>query len=382
MKRKAVIGVGIAAYPVSGAGITWLYLQWALGFRELGWDVRLVENLRADKCFDVQWKPCAFEASANRRHWLAVMHRFGFERDATLLLDGKSPDFDGLQRFASDAELVLNISGHLKLPDLATPRARRVYLDLDPAFTQIWAEVYQSDMNFAGHDCFFSVGTRLGREDCRAPTCGIDWQPSLPPVVLSRWPFEPQAEFDRFSTIAHWHGYNWCEWKGEWYKGKSDEFSRFAGLPPRVPRARFEIATEADSLAVEFEAFRTAGWQLTSAPQVCSSLERFGEFVRDSSAEFSAAKGGYVLSQCGWFSDRSVCYLASGRPVVLQETGIGSVLPTGGGFHTFRTMEEAAERCERVARDFRREQQSARDLAEEHFASAKVIGRLLARVGI
>lgn len=141
MPRKVLIGVGIAAYPISGAGISWLYLQWALGFRELGWEVHLVENLRADMCIDNNWKACLFEASANRRHWEGVHQRFGFERDATLLVDGKSDALPALKRFAAESELFLNVSGHFKHPDIATPNARRAYLDLDPAFSQIWAEV-------------------------------------------------------------------------------------------------------------------------------------------------------------------------------------------------------------------------------------------------
>lgn len=381
MPRKAVICVGIAAYPISGAGIAWFYLQWILGFRELGWDVWIVEELRSGKCVDANWKPCAFESSANRRHWESVLRRFGLEDYSSLLVDGKAVNFAEAQRFANDADIFLNISGHFKNRNLPTPRAKRIYLDLDPGFTQIWAEVYKSDMNFAGHDAFFTVGTRLGEEGCRAPTCGIQWQPTLPPVVLKHWPFEPQKTFQKFSTVAHWHGYSWCEWQGEWYKGKSEEFAKFVELPKHV-NAKLEIATEVTTQSGELEAFADAGWNLIEAKGVCDSLENCERYIRESSAEFSAAKGGYIVSQGGWFSDRSVCYLASGRPVVLQETGISHKVPTGTGLHTFRTLDEAAKCCHQVVHNFDAEQRAARKLVEQYFASEVVIPKMLERVGV
>ena len=112
MPRKAVICVGIAAYPISGAGIAWFYLQWILAFRELGWDVCVMEELRSEKRVDTSWKPCAYERSANRRHWETVMRRFSLEECSSLLIDGKAVNFADAQRFANDADIFLNISGH------------------------------------------------------------------------------------------------------------------------------------------------------------------------------------------------------------------------------------------------------------------------------
>ncbi|MGH7265965.1 MAG: glycosyltransferase, partial [Candidatus Rokuibacteriota bacterium] len=186
---KALIGVGVASHPLSAAGNTWASLQWVLGFRELGWEVWMIESLASDRCVDAGWKPSAFPESANGRHWRQVVDRFGLGGSATLLLDGDAASVREAKRFAAGADLFLNISGHFKAPDFRMPRARRVYLDLDPAFTQIWADVYGADMNFTGHDAFFSVGSRLGRDGCLAPTCGIDWLPTLPPVVLTHWRF-------------------------------------------------------------------------------------------------------------------------------------------------------------------------------------------------
>jgi hypothetical protein len=197
---------------------------------------------------------------------------------------------------------------------------------------------------------------------------------------LSRWPYLPQTEFKAFTTVAHWHGYSWCEWQGEWYKGKNEEFHKIVDVPRGV-KAPMAIATECESNREELEPFVQAGWKLLEGPEICRTFEHYEAFLRkDSSAEFSAVKGGYALSRGGWFSDRSVCYLATGRPVVLQSTGIEDVVPAGEGLLIFNTPEEAQAACARVLEDFPGQQKAARRIAEACFDSAKVIAGLLAKI--
>jgi hypothetical protein len=273
----------------------------------------------------------------------------------------------------------VNLSGHFKSRALDFSKALKLYFDLDPAFTQIWAETYGSDMNFKGHDVFFTYGTRLGKEGCRAPTCGIEWKSSLPPVVLKYWPCQPvQSTFEKFSTLAHWQGYKWCEWKGEWYTGKSEEFHKLVQVPRSV-HGKIELATEVEVNAVELQPFVEAGWSLVNGTEISRSFAVHEAYLRESSCEFSAAKGGYVLSQGGWFSDRSVCYLASGRPVVLQGTGIEKTVPTGNGFgfHIFQDTGGAVKTCNQVLDNFEENQRQARRLAEDYFDSHVVIASLL-----
>jgi hypothetical protein len=383
MASTIIIGVGVASHPISASGNTWAFLQWVLGFRELGWNVHVVEHLRSDKCVDPHWKTCAPEQSANLAYWHEMTAAFGIQEQSTLFVDGKPfvGTFPALD-LAEQTDLFLNISGHFPMEILPLRRATKIYLDLDPAFTQIWAEVYKSDMRFGGHDRFFSVGTLLGRPGTVAPTCGLEWLPTLPPVVLSRWPFASGTGTDaegrlRFTTVAHWHGYSWCEWNGHWFKGKSDEFTGFVTLPPRVQGGTFEIATDVEAHADELAPFTENGWNLLNAAAITGELSRHENFVSQSGAEFSAAKGGYVTSKAGWFSDRSVCYLASGRPVVLQDTGIGALLPTGSGLHLVRSVEDAAAACQRVVDHYEEERRAARALAEQHLASDRVIRAML-----
>lgn len=377
MKNKIVIAVGIAGHPIAAAGNSWAFLQWVLGFKEAGWEVWVVESLKSDQLVQSNWSKSTYEQSINKIHWESVMRRFGLENNASLFIDDQTPNLTEAQDFANEADVFLNVSGHFKSKALEFTKAKKVYLDLDPAFTQIWSEVYKSDMNFTGHDRFFTYGSLIGKEGCFAPTCGLEWVGIFPPVVLNYWPCQPlQKEFIKFSTLAHWQGYSWCEWKNKWFTGKSEEFMKLTEMPLRVP-VKFEIATELEANQVELEVFRSNGWNLVSGSQISNSFESYENYLKNSSSEFSAAKGGYVLSQGGWFSDRSVCYLASGRPVVLQSTGIERLVPKVEGLHVFNTQEEASLVCCNLVENFEQQQRAARALAERYFDSHVVIAHML-----
>lgn len=376
---KIVIGVGIGAQPISAVGIAWTAMNWPLGFRELGWEVWLVEALDSTRCIDSEWNAVPFAGSANEAHWAEMMRAFGFQDRSTLLVDGAAANLEELRDFAAEADVFLNYSGHFQSPAVEFPRAVKVYLDGDPAFSQTWVESYDCDMNFAAHDRFVTVGTAWDSADRFAPDCGIEWVPTFPPVTLRYWPFQPQAEFGRFTTIAHWEGYKNVEWRGEWFTGKREEFQRFVDVPRGVSRP-VELTMHVDDHRLELDPFREAGWNFREAREVCGSLENYANYVRDSSAEFSVAKGGYVLSKAGWFSDRSVCYAAMGRPLVLQDTGVSRLLPVGEGYHAFTTPVEAVAACERVIGDCANQQRAARRLAEEFFASDVVLPKLLDRL--
>ncbi len=376
---KIVIGVGLASHPASAAGNTWNWFNWALGFRDLGWDVWITEAIKSDKCVDAHWNRAPVEQSANLAYWRGITAQFGLTDRATLLIDGAAPDLDRFQDFCADAELFLNLSGHFQSSAVSFPKALKIYQDGDPAFSQIWVDSYGVDMHFAAHDRFVTAGLRLGQADTFAPTCGIEWIPTFPPVVLEYWPFSPQENFDRFTSVAHWEGYKSSEWRGEWFHGKREEFQKFTDVPRSVSRP-IELATHVATHEAELGLFREGGWRFTEAAPICSTLDAYGAYIRNSSAEFSIAKGGYVLSRAGWFSDRGVCYAASGKPLVAQDTGVGGLLPVGEGFHPFSNPPDAIAACERIIADFPAQQRAARALAEEYFDSRKVLTRLLDRL--
>ncbi len=376
---KIVIGVGIASSPISAAGIVWNSMNWVLGFRALGWDVWIVEALADAKCVDAQWRKVPAAQSLNVAHWEEIVAHFDFGNRATLLIDGAAPNLGELRDFCAEADLFLNLSGHFRSDAISFPKAVKIYQDGDPAFSQVWVDSYGVDMHFAEHDRFVTAGLRLGKPGSFAPTCGIEWIPTFPPVALDYWPYRPQEDFDRFTNIANWEGYKSSEWQGKWFHGKREEFQKFADAPRSISHP-IELATHVATHEAELAPFRAGGWRFTEVAPICSTLDTYAAYIHGSSAEFSIAKGGYVLSQAGWFSDRGVCYAASGKPLVAQDTGLAGTLPTGAGFHSFSTPAQAIAACERVIADFPAQQRAARALAEEYFDSRKVLARLLDRL--
>jgi hypothetical protein len=379
MKRRVILGVGVAGYPLSAVGNTWAFVNWGLAFEKSGWEVWLVEHLPAAKLTGTDGRPARPEDCANRAHWNATMERFGWRDRATLFIDGRADNEAEFRHFAEGAELFLNISGHFKPLDLIGNVPRRVYLDLDPGYTQVWAAAYQSDMNFSGHTDFFTVAPLLGTDPERVPSTGHVWKPIRPPVDTDWWSPTDVSPGDVWTTITHWYGYPAVTWNGLTFGNKAEEFHKLAGLPSLVPD-RLSVACDLEPGWDDYDHFAARGWLLQPVRPVCSSWEAYASFIAGSRGEFSAAKGGYVVSQAGWFSDRSVCYLACGRPVVLQETGWSRWLPEGEGVLAFRNTEEAAEVIRRVGREPDRHRKAARRLAETVFAGPVVVRDLLGQL--
>jgi hypothetical protein len=382
MPRRAVIGVGIASYPLHAAGNTWAFLQWVLAFRDAGWEVWMVEAMGSAKCVDVAKKPCAPEVSANLAHWNSVVDEFGLRDHATLLIDGEAANKKELLAFARDAEFLFNISGHFGEAEVLAAVPRRVYVDIDPAFTQIWAEVYHADMRLDVHDIFMSIGRRLGGKDCRAPLAGRRWLPIGVPVSLEHFTLPNLAEpGETWTTFTHWYAYPPVEYEGEWYGNKSEEFEKLVELPRRTT-ARLEIATDLLAGDATAEPFLAGGWNLVDARPLNTPWTRYRDYAARSRGEFCVAKNGYVRSRCGWFSDRSVMYLALGRPVILQETGWSDYYPTGEGLFAFRDEAGAIAALEEVGRDPVRHARAARAIAEKYCAGPVVVNQFLETIGL
>jgi hypothetical protein len=380
MPRRIVIGVGIASYPRHAAGNTWAFLQWAMGFRQAGWDVWLTEDVPPGKSIDAVGEKCAPEKSANLVHWNAVLAEFGFQ--GTLLFDGQSPELPDLLRITRDAELFFNISGHFRQREVLGAARQKVYVDLDPAFTQIWAEIYQSDMNFAGHDTFVTIGRHIGKASCRAPLAGRNWLPIGIPVALDYFTNpKPDEPGDVWTTFTHWYGYPEVQYAGEWYGNKSEEFAKLATLP-RKTAEKLEIATDLHEDDPVKREFLDHGWRLVDAKPLNSPWQRYRDYLAQSRGEFCVAKNGYVKSRCGWFSDRSVAYLALGRPVILQETGWTDFYPHGEGLLPFHDEESASAALDTVGQNPVRHARAARQIAEKYCSAPIVVNQFLETIGV
>ena len=381
-----VLVSGAVANKHLHGGSIWVRMSWAEGLRKMGFDVVFVEQIDEGACVDEQGRPAPFETSANAATFDAVMEEFGFAGSAALVCpQGERvrgmPRSELLAR-ACDAELLVNISGHLRWRPLIERLPRRMFVDLDPGFTQIWDAGGGDAAGLEGHELFFSVGENVGTPRCEIPTGGIEWRPVRQPVVLDRWPVNDGNELSGFTTIASWRGaYGRATWGGRSYGLKAHEFRRFADVPRRTGMA-FRIALDIHpGDGADRAALAERGWGLID-PAAVAAPSNFNRFVRSSGAEFSAAQGIYVETHSGWFSDRTVRYLACGRPALVQDTGFGGRLPVGEGLLSFRTLDEAAEQAREIARSYAHHRAAARRIAEEYFASERALAPVLESAGV
>ena len=266
--------------------------------------------------------------------------------------------------------------------ELSGPAATRVYVDLDPGFTQLWQAAEGIDVGLSGHHRFVTIGQAVGTASCAVPTCGLDWTPTLPPVVLRAWPTIETPPIYGVTTVANWRSYGSITHDGIHFGQKAHSMRNLFGLPRRVPGLTFEPALAIDPAEVrDIEALESNGWKPINPVLVAAGPDEYREFVQQSLVELGVAKSGYASSQCGWFSDRSACYLSSGRPVVAQDTGWRHYLPSGEGLLSFSDCADAADGLAEVLGNYGRHAKAAREIAREFLDSRRVLSTLLDRVG-
>ena len=374
--KKVIITSGWGAGYPEGGGMQWLNLHYAAGLRALGFEAYWVDVLGPPK------KGAQPSPDAMVDGFRAQCEQFGLGDHWAVLYDNREVfgmTERSLHSLCGDAALLINLCGALKDDELLRRIQRRAYFDLDPGFTQIWAHDW--DMDLSKHNLFFTVGLNVGQPGFGIPLRGIEWQTFVPPVALEYWPVQTDSNAVNFTTVGQWRG-QYAVWKDETYGPKNEEFLKFVKLPRKTPQP-IELAlliheTETDDLA----ALWANNWRLVNPHEAAGGREGFRSYIQRSRAEFSVAKNGYVKAQSGWLSDRSVCYLASGRPVLVQDTGIGKHLPTGKGLLTFTTLEEAVGGIESINADYAAHSMAARKLAEEKFAAPKILQSILDRAGV
>lgn len=382
-----VLVSGPIANKHRNGGATWTRLSWLLAFRQLGFHVYFIEHIRRSNCVDADGASAPFEESANLAYFWRVVDQFGLTGSAALIYEGGEAvagmTWSEVVDLAESADLLVNISGHLDLEALLARVRRKVYVDLDPGYTQFWHAAGLAGARLAEHDFYFTVGENIGKPSCAIPTSGIDWRPVRQPVVLEQWPVSRLGSPDHFTTVASWRGPYGPIQQGDIRFGpKAHEFRKFVDLPQRAP-GTFEILLEihpADDH--DLRSLRCHGWQIVDPKSVVPDPFAFRQYVQSSGAEFSVAQGMYIQTQSGWFSDRSVRYLASGKPTLVQDTGFSQNLPTGEGLLTFCTQDEAVARVKEVLSDYERHCRAARDLACGYFAPEKALGGLLEVIGL
>jgi len=362
-----MLGGMVAGVPGHG-GATWAALQYVLGLRALGHDVLLLDEVRGPG-----------DPAARAACLAHVTDAFGLQGRAALLTGGRQAiglPYDEVLTFAVSADLLVNLAGTVRDPAVLEAVPRRLLVDLDPAFTQLW-HAQGVDVGLSAHDRFASVGLRLHAPECDVPDGGVRWEPTLPPVVLEQWSVVAEEPTEGLTTIANWRSYGTIEHDGVRYGQKAHSVRALIDLPRRLaepPRCALLIDP---SETKDIAELHRHGWVLIDAAHETATPESYARFVRASEAELGIAKEGYVVSRCGWFSDRSACYLASGRPVIAQRTGWERVLPEGAGLLGFDDADEAAEAVAAVRADPAGHAAAARTVAQEWLDARKVLPALL-----
>ena len=384
---RAVVTGMIASYPVGG--VLWDYGQYLLGLERLGFEVFYLEDTgwqTYDPIRGAYSEDSSYAIRFLERSLAALSPALGARwhfRD----MNGKTCGMSAaaVAEVISTADLFLNVSGGTLLRDEYMACRRKVLIDSDPGWNHFrnypkWDAHprWQGTHGYRAHDYFFTYAERLGRADCVLPSLGLAWQPTRPVVVLDQWREEPPGQ--NWTTVMTWKNFQEpIVHNGVAYGTKEMEFEGIEELPARV-RVPLEVAVGGTEAPVE--RWRSQGWRVADAQSVSRTPESYRSYIQSSRGELSVAKNVYVATRSGWFSCRSVCYLASGRPVVVQDTGFSDLIPTGAGLFAFRNLEEAVNGIASVESDYSRHQQAARELARNYFDSDKVLGQLLARIGL
>ena len=363
-------------YP-EGGGHLWVYLNWALGLRAIGCRVIWLEGIDLS------------EAATARRHGtdlgdcLAALKTrlapYGLADAIALCSLNGEPlprelseaclDLDA----AAGADLLLNV-WH-SMPRAVVRRFRRsAFVDTDPGLLQVW--MTRGDVRLAPHDVYFTIGETVGTPDARFPDCGLRWRYTRPPVFLPEWPVTPESSGAPYTTITHWWGSTF-EFEGRTIsEEKHLSFLEYQDLPARTP-VKLELAI---CLAEHYETWRDRleplGWKIREAWQVSGTPDEYRSYIQRSRGEFSCAKPSCMTLANAWISDRTLCYLASGKPAVVQHTGESRLLPDAEGLFRFLYPDDAVRALAAVESDYARHSRLARQLAEE-FAAGPIVERVL-----
>jgi len=368
------------------AGIAWQAVQYIVGLERLGYEVWYVEDHGANP-YDPRLNSVVMECDYNVAAVRAMMERFGLG-DRWAYWDAINDVYHGLSRervreLYRSSDALINLCGSVRLREEHMACPVRIMVDTDPVYEQIkYAKADAAAREYLdAHTHFFTYGENVGGPGWIVPLCGVPWRPTRPPVVTDLWPAEGGAP-DCWTTIATWENKgNNIDFEGETYVwSKHLNFLRFLDVPRRAGGC-FRMAMLPPTDAVEREV-GSAGWQLTDPRPVSAGMDAYAAFIRGSRGEFTVAKDIYVRPNSGWFSDRSVCYLAAGRPVVTMATGASRFYPAAEGFLEYRTVDEAVAAIEAVGRDYARHSRAARAVAAEYFASETVLRPLVEAAGL
>lgn len=372
----------VLGYLVRGpmGGMAWHHLNYAVGLRSLGHDIYYVEDSEDyASCYDPVKVVMKKDPTYGLRFAEAAFSKLGLE-DRWTYYDWHTQSWMGpaaarILKVCANADMLINVSGVNPIRSWTRQIPVRVLIDTDPAFLQIKHLTWPGARNRAtDHNRFFSFAERIGKPDCGIPDDGFPWKTTRQPISLDLWAYTQGSPGGQFTTVMQWDSYDSMVYNGKRYAMKSASFERYLDIPTKT-NERFQLAMYAEPKLRE--TLENKGWNLADPAKIASDPWAYQEYLRRSKGEFTVAKEGYVVSNGGWFSERSACYLATGRPVVTQETGFSSWLPSGAGVLSYNSPEEAINCLEEVDRRYKFHCRSARELAEEYFNAPKVLTTLI-----
>lgn len=375
--------VVVLGYIVRGpiGGMTWHYLNYVVGLAALGWDVLFVEDSDDyPSCYDPTRHVVSAEPDYGLAYAAAVFKRAGLP-GRWAYYDAHTAQWHGSQAseipaLLSGADLLISVSGINPVREWMLDIPVRVLIDTDPAFTQI-RHLQSPDTHdrAATFTHYFSFGENIGQPSCGIPDDGFPWRPTRQPIALDQWRASPPpAGPPRFTTVMQWDSYDTLKFDGREYGMKSLSFAPYFALPDRAPVVLELALGSPDAPRPELS---EAGWAIADPLRISETPWTYQTYIQGSAGEFAVAKHGYVETRSGWFSERSACYLSAGRPVVLQDTGFSSPLPTGHGLFAFNSPEEAIAALEACHADLPRHAKAARELAGDCFDARRVLQDLL-----
>ena len=384
-KGKIIVFGILFWYPL--AGVTYQFLHYLIGLKRLGYDPYYIED-SGRWIYDPKINDLSPDASGNVSSVVPILEAHGFsDRWA---FRGNYPDGQcygmtesQILQLYKDADAFLNVTGAQEIREEHMACPRRIYVESDPFVYQVKVADGDSSIieKLKPHDTFFTFGENINEPDCDIPIERFKWLPTRQPVVMDLWENPYGYDGSAYNTITTWNnkGKN-IEYKGEtYYWTKDREFEKFLELPKKR-NARFELAAGVDE---EVRRHLTEnGWQQVDSVKVSKDTDYYRQYIQQSRGEFTVTRDQYVRPNTGWFSDRSACYLAAGRPVITQETGFSKFLPTGKGLFSFRTMEDVLAAVDEIESDYESNCRAAGEIAREYFAAEKVVGSLMERANL
>ena len=384
-KGKIIVFGILFWYPL--AGVTYQFLHYLIALRRLGYDAYYIED-SGRWIYDPKLNDLSPDATGNVEAVAPILKAHGFEGKWAFrgaYPKGRCYGMTEAQilRLYREADAFLNVTGAQEIRDEHRACRRRIYVESDPFASQVKVANGDPGMIAAleAHDTHFTFGESLGASDCDVPVERFRWLPTRQPVVLDLWDNAISGNGEAYNTVTTWHnrGKN-VTYRGEtYYWTKDREFEKFLDLPQRRPVA-FELAARVPD-EVRDRLLRL-GWRLRDSIEISGDINCYRDYINRSRGEFTVARDQYVRPRTGWFSDRSACYLAAGRPVITQETGFSKFLPTQKGLFGFHTMDDVLAAVDAVENDYAGNCRAAREIAAEYFAAEKVVGSLMQRAGL